>query len=146
MKCLARLGDTRKMVEFAQLARDPSLFVLAANYLRSAQSWQDDPQVLKAIVTFYRKSKKLESLSKFFIECSQHAIDATGDYERGIGLLGEAIKQLSSSKIDTAELQNSIRQRAMKIKEYLDVKNEFQTNPRRRFLGGTGLFVHNLGP
>jgi hypothetical protein len=37
MKCLARLGDTKKMMEFAQLARDPSLFVLAANYLRSAQ-------------------------------------------------------------------------------------------------------------
>ena len=42
MKCLARLGDTKKMVEFAQLARDPNLFVLAANYLRSALTWQND--------------------------------------------------------------------------------------------------------
>ena len=85
--------------------------------------------MLKAIVTFYRKSKKLESLAKFFIECSQHAIDSTGDYERGLGLLGEGIKQLASSKIHTNELQTSIRERAMKIKEYLDMKKEFQTNP-----------------
>ena len=125
MKCLARLGDSKKMIEFAQLARDPSLFVLAANYLRTAQSWQDNPQILKAIVTFYRKAKKLDALGQFFIECSQFAIDSTGDYERGIQLLGEAIKQLSSSKTDTTELQQLIRSRAMKIKEFIDLKTEF---------------------
>ena len=164
-----RLGDTKKMIEFAQLARDSSLFVLAANYLRSAQvgimffelffafcelffkfeylrvsaylqdiwlykirnlifikyflkSWADDPQVLKAIVTFYRKAKKLDSLTKFFIETSQHAIDTAGDYERGMTLLGECIKVLAPSKSDTSDHQSSVRERAMKIKEFLDAR------------------------
>ena len=119
MKCLARLGDTKKMVEFAQLARDPNLFVLAANYLRSALTWQNDPSILKAIVTFYRKAKKLESLANFFAECSNHTVDTTGDYHRAIGLLGEALKQLSSSKQDTTEIEQMIRSRAMKIKEFI---------------------------
>ena len=87
MKCLARLGDTQKMVEFAQLARDPNLFVLAANYLRSALTWQSEPTILKAIVTFYRKAKKFSALAAFFVECSNHTIDTTGDYGRGIGKL-----------------------------------------------------------
>ena len=76
-------------------------------------------------IVFYRKAKKLDTLGQFFIECSQFAIDSTGDYERGIQLLGEAIKQLSSSKTDTTELQQLIRSRAMKIKEFIDLKTEF---------------------
>ena len=120
MKCLARLGDTRKMVEFAQLARDPNLFVLAANYLRSALTWQNDPAILKAIVTFYRKARKLEPLANFFVECSNHTIDTAGDYHRGIGLLGEALKQLAAAtKIDTTDLEQMIRQRAMRIKSFI---------------------------
>ena len=75
------------MVEFAQLARDPNLFVLAANYLRSALTWQSEPTILKAIVTFYRKAKKFSALAAFFVECSNHTIDTTGDYGRGIGRL-----------------------------------------------------------
>ena len=67
MKCLARLGDVKKMVEFAQLARDPSLFILAGNYLRSTNAWQEDPAILKAIVTFYRKARKLDLMTTFFI-------------------------------------------------------------------------------
>ena len=82
MKCLARLGDVKKMVEFAQLARDPSLFILAGNYLRSTNAWQEDPAILKAIVTFYRKARKLDLMTTFFIECAQHQIDSASDYDQ----------------------------------------------------------------
>merc|ERR1719361_988569 len=129
MKCLARLGDTRKMIEFAQLARDPNLFVLAANYLRSALTWQNDPAILKAIVTFYRKARKLEPLSNFFVECSNHTIDSSGDYHRGIGLLGEALKQLAANtKVDTTDLEQMIRHRAIKIKSFIDLREQSRDN------------------
>ena len=125
MKCLARLGDTQKMIVFAQLVRDPNLFVLAANYLRSALAWQTEPSILKAIVMFYRKAKKFSALAAFFAECSNHTIDTTGDYGRGmpyaqyrIGLLGEALKQLGATRQDTKDLEEMIRARAMMIKDY----------------------------
>ena len=82
----------------------------------------EDPQVLKAIVTFYRKAKKLDAVAKFFTETSQHSIDTIGDYERGMTLLGECIKVLQAAKSDTANLQTGIRERAMKIKEFLDAR------------------------
>jgi hypothetical protein len=102
--------------------------IFRSTYFSQIQSWQHDPQILKAIATFYRKAKKLDSLANFFIECSQHAIDSSGDYERGMQVLGEAIKQLSSSKLDTAELQAQIRERAVKIKKFLDLKRDFELN------------------
>lgn len=70
------------MVEFAQLARDPSLFILAGNYLRSTNAWQEDAAILKAIVTFYRKARKLDLMTAFFVECAQHQIDSASDYDQ----------------------------------------------------------------
>ncbi|CBY35545.1 unnamed protein product [Oikopleura dioica] len=129
MKCLARLGDVKKMVEFAQLARDPSLFILAGNYLRSTNAWQEDPAILKAIVTFYRKARKLDLMTTFFIECAQHQIDSASDYDQALGLLQQAVKQLQSSKADTSEQINILREKAIDYKKFTDVVKAMKSSP-----------------
>ena len=40
----------------------------------------------------------------------------------------QALKQLNSAKVDTSELQQTIRARAMKIKNFLDLKDRFEAN------------------
>lgn len=129
------------MVEFAQLARDPSLFILAGNYLRSTNAWQEDPAILKAIVTFYRKARKLDLMTTFFIECAQHQIDSASDYDqvvkknllvlifKALGLLQQAVKQLQSSKADTSEQINILREKAIDYKKFTDVVKAMKSSP-----------------
>lgn len=57
------------------------VYVIAANYLQSL-SWRSKPEIMKHIITFYKKAQAWESLARFFQSCAQVEIDEFRDYDK----------------------------------------------------------------
>ena len=74
MQALLKSGETDKIVFFANVARQPKIYILAANYMQSLDWHNDDGEIMKNIITFYTKAKAFESLSGFYESCSQVAL------------------------------------------------------------------------
>ena len=70
MKALLKSGETERVVYFANVCRQPEIYVLAANYLQSLD-WRTQPNVLSNIVTFYTKAKAFDLLVNFYDSCAQ---------------------------------------------------------------------------
>merc|ERR1712093_311391 len=96
MKCLLKSGDTEKVIFFAGVSRNQKIYILAANYLQNLD-WHNDPEIMKAIISFYTKAKAFEQLSGFYDACAQVEIDEYRDYEKAHGALREAVKQLNKA-------------------------------------------------
>ena len=86
LKCLIELGDTSKVIVFANTARSSEIFILAANFLQTAD-WHQNPDLMKNIIMFYQKAKAFENLSSFFEACANVEIDEYRDYEKASGAL-----------------------------------------------------------
>jgi len=52
---------------------------------------------MKTIIDFYMKSKAFENLANFYDACAQVEIDEYRDYEKALGAMREAKKQLEKS-------------------------------------------------
>lgn len=91
MKSLLKSGDTEKIIFFAGTARQPEIYVLAANYLQSLD-WHNNEETMKSIIQFYSKAKAYSKLASFYDACAQVEIDEYRDYEKAGGALREAKK------------------------------------------------------
>ena len=56
MRALVKSGDRDKVVYFANVAKHPEVFALAANFLQTLP-WRDDPELSRTIIAFYTKAK-----------------------------------------------------------------------------------------
>jgi intraflagellar transport protein 140 len=100
LKCLIELGDPSKVISFANNARSAETYVLAANFLQTAD-WHQNQELMKNIISFYQKAKAYDNLGNFFEACSNVEIDEYRDYFKGAQALNEAIKyQLRSTSAD----------------------------------------------
>ena len=70
MKCLVMSGDTKAVIQFANISRNPDIYKLAANYLQQL-NWRESVDIMKAIITFYSKAKAYEQLAGFYDSCAQ---------------------------------------------------------------------------
>lgn len=70
MKALLKSGDTEKIIFFAGVSRQREMYIMAANYLQSLD-WQNQPEILQNIITFYTKGKAPDLLGNFYIACAQ---------------------------------------------------------------------------
>lgn len=70
MKALLKSGDTDKIIFFAGISRQREIYIMAANYLQ-ALDWQNKPEILRNIITFYSKGKALDLLANFYVACAQ---------------------------------------------------------------------------
>lgn len=70
MKALLKSGDTERIVFFANVSRQPDIYVLAGNYLQTLD-WRSNPEYVKHIVNFYTKAKSPELLVGFYEACAQ---------------------------------------------------------------------------
>jgi intraflagellar transport protein 140 len=52
---------------------------------------------MKTIISFYSKAKSFESLANFYDACAQVEIDEYRDYEKALGAMKEAMRQLEKS-------------------------------------------------
>ena len=89
-------SDQKSIMAFANNARNPTVFILAANYLQNSD-WHNNPDVMKTIISFYTKAKAFEQLSGFYDACAQVEIDEYRDYEKALGAMKEALKHLEKS-------------------------------------------------
>ncbi len=65
LKCLIELGDTQKVVMFANNARSAQTWILGANFLQTGD-WHQNSQLMKNIIQFYSKAKAYDNLASFF--------------------------------------------------------------------------------
>lgn len=70
MKALLKSGDTEKIIFYAGVSRQKEIYIMAANYLQSLD-WQNQPDILRNIITFYSKGKSMDSLANFYVACAQ---------------------------------------------------------------------------
>mmetsp|Transcript_26256 Transcript_26256/g.40083 ORF Transcript_26256/g.40083 Transcript_26256/m.40083 type:complete len:251 (-) Transcript_26256:417-1169(-) len=96
IKCLLKSGEVKAVIGFAQTARHPEVYILAGNFLQN-QNWHNDPEIMKTIISFYTKAKSFESLANFYDACAQVEIDEYRDYEKALGAMKEAMRQLEKS-------------------------------------------------
>lgn len=121
MKSLLKSGDTEKIIFFAGMSRDVKIYVLAANYLQS-MDWQNDPKILKNIVTFYTKGQAYDLLANFYAVCAQAEIDEYRDYDKALTALQEAAKsivKISPNHSALEKLQHSI----LSVKRFLELQD-----------------------
>jgi intraflagellar transport protein 140 len=53
MKALINLGDFNKVITYANNARVPEIYILAANFLQTAD-WHQNGQLVTTIISFYK--------------------------------------------------------------------------------------------
>lgn len=96
MKCLIELGDQEKVITFAVNARTPDIYILAGNFLQTAD-WHKNSELVKHIINFYNKAKAHNNLASFFEACSSLEIDEYRNYEKALAALKEALKHIQKS-------------------------------------------------
>lgn len=130
MKALLKSGDTDKIIFFAGVSRQREIYILAANYLQSLD-WQNQPEILRNIITFYSKGKALDLLANFYVACAQVEIDEFQNYDKAYGALTEAARCLNKiqSPKDLNQHQRAVEiveQRISLVKKFIDVKRLFE--------------------
>uniref|UniRef100_A0AC35UC71 ANAPC4_WD40 domain-containing protein n=1 Tax=Rhabditophanes sp. KR3021 TaxID=114890 RepID=A0AC35UC71_9BILA len=137
MSALLKTGDTPKIIQFANTARDKKIFKLAANYLQTS-NWREDPNLMKTIELFYKKSDSYDSLAAFFDVCGTVEIDEYRDYEKAIQLFIQSIRNLKlvieGSEKNTAyfeEKRDELEEKVTKIGQFLEVRHDYDTDPNK---------------
>lgn len=121
MKSLLKSGDTEKIVFFAGMSRQKEIYIMAANYLQS-MDWQNDPKILKNIVTFYTKGQSYDLLANFYAVCAQAEIDEYRDYEKAFKALQEAAKSLVKISPNHSALEK-LQQSVLSVKRFLELQD-----------------------
>lgn len=128
MKCLVRSGDTKAVIQFANISRNNEIYTLAANYLQQ-MNWRENVDIMKAIITFYNKAKAFVQLGGFYESCAQVEIDEYRDYEKALGALNEAAKWLSKDTSRTAkEILSNLDKRIMIVEKFIEAKSHKDNN------------------
>lgn len=88
---MCKLNDTDKVIAFASNARNTEMYIIAANYLQSAD-WHSSPELMKNIVSFYTRAKAFDRLGQFYETCAGLEIDEYKDYQKAIVALKDSAK------------------------------------------------------
>jgi intraflagellar transport protein 140 len=122
MKCLLKSGEVKPVISFAQTARDTQVYILAGNFLQN-QNWHNDPDIMKTIISFYTKAKAFDNLANFYDACAQVEIDEYRDYEKALGAMKEAIRQLEKSTGENKDFKtNKMKKRVGLIEKFVEAR------------------------
>lgn len=121
MKSLLKSGDTEKIVFFAGMSRQKEIYIMAANYLQS-MDFQNDPKILKNIVTFYTKGQAYDLLANFYAVCAQAEIDEYRDYEKALKALQEAAKSLVKISTNHSALER-LQHSVLSVKRFIELQD-----------------------
>lgn len=72
---------------------------------------------MKTIISFYQKAKSFDSLSNFYDACAQVEIDEYRDYEKALGAMKEAMRQLEKSQSAEKETNLAMMRKRVNIIE-----------------------------
>ncbi|CAL2044710.1 unnamed protein product [Caenorhabditis brenneri] len=102
MRALLKSGDIQKIRFFANTARNKEIYILAANFLQTT-NWQDNPQTIKDIETFYTKSQSFEHLGNFYKSVAITEAENLRTLDKAMGSL-----QMAALCVQEAENKNLI--------------------------------------
>ncbi|KAL1494371.1 hypothetical protein ABEB36_009980 [Hypothenemus hampei] len=130
MKALLKSGDTDKIIFFASVSREKEIYVMAANYLQTLD-WQNQPEILRNIITFYTKGKAQDLLANFYVACAQVEIDEFQNYEKALAALGKASRCLLkiTNPVNPSQIQRAmdiVQQRYSMVKKFVDIRKLFE--------------------
>lgn len=132
VKCLARAGDTHKVVKFAKTARNREVYILAANYLQTLDAYGSDT-IFDLIVMFLTKANALEMLARFYDAIARQCAEEHQEYERAFELLKKSVETLisapDSSKKDA--MLNVFRERTRTMAMYIESTKIVEENPQQ---------------
>ena len=131
MKCLIKMGNKDRVIEFAQTCRTPELYVLAANFLQSLD-WTDNEEIVKTIVSFFTKAKAFLSLANFYDLFANVEINEFRNYEKAIILYQESLNTLDKVKENDLKKETKVGSLNNKIKVtklFLHVQNIIGSEP-----------------
>jgi len=84
---------------------------------------------MKTIISFYQKAKSFESLANFYDACAQVEIDEYRDYEKALGAMKEAMRQLEKSSADGKEVKlTMMRKRVGIIEKFVQAREALNSN------------------
>ncbi|XP_075159141.1 intraflagellar transport protein rempA [Haematobia irritans] len=135
MKSLLKSGNTEKIIFFANMARQHDVYIMAANYLQ-ALNWQDDPNILKHIVTFYSKGQAYDSLANFYAICAQIEIDEYHNYEKALKAMQEALECLGKLGGHSQQAIANLQRTMADVKSILDIQNALLSGDNQLAISG----------
>eukprot|EP01022_Parablepharisma_sp_SALTPOND_P012321 TRINITY_DN1578_c0_g1_i1.p1 TRINITY_DN1578_c0_g1~~TRINITY_DN1578_c0_g1_i1.p1 ORF type:complete len:1534 (-),score=207.16 TRINITY_DN1578_c0_g1_i1:2494-7095(-) len=132
MKCLIKQGNVGAVIAYANTARDPEVYVMAANYLQNANLHNNDVKIMTTIVLFYKRAKAFENLAAFYEGQAQNEIDEYREYEKALGAMTEAVKAIQNAPnaVKSGRLQQ-LEYRMKLISDFVRARKlaETGTNP-----------------
>ena len=120
------MNDQDKVIAFAQNARNQEIYIIAANYLQSAD-WSNNPDIMKNILTFYTRAKAFDRLANFYETCATLEIEEHKDYDRAVTALKDSIKFWI--KANEEQKSQTANQKVYVIEKYLAAKALMYSNP-----------------
>lgn len=126
LKAIITGGNAAKIVKFANFARTPEAYVLAANFLQNLD-WQNKPKLIKYIVTFYTKAKRYDAAANFYVGCAMLEIDEYKNYEKALKAI-EVGKKHAEKGSDTS-LISKMEEKVRCISEYISAKEKLKSDP-----------------
>ncbi len=130
MKCLIKQGNVEAIISFANTARDPQVYILAANYLQNT-NWHTNQKSMNSIVAFYTKAKAYDNLASFFEACAQLEIDEYREYEKAAGAMSEAINAVKKSpSAAKSGRQQQLEYKLKLISDFVQARKLSQSNPQ----------------
>ncbi|KAK9885497.1 hypothetical protein WA026_010990 [Henosepilachna vigintioctopunctata] len=130
MKALLKSGDTDRIIFFATVSRKREIYIMAANYLQTVD-WQNNPEILRNIITFYSKAKALALLANFYVACAQVEIDEFQNYEKAYEAFMEAgacLAKITAPKDPNQHerITEVIKRSTTLIKRFVDIRKLFE--------------------
>lgn len=120
MKSLLKSGDTEKIVFFAGMTRQKEIYVMAGNYLQSLD-WQNNPRILKNIISFYTKGQAFDLLANFYRVSAQVEIEDFRDYIKALKALQEAAKCLVKISPNHSALE-TLKKSILSVKRMIELQ------------------------
>lgn len=129
MKCLVKQGNIKAIISYANAARAPDVYILAANYMQNT-NWHSDPEVMKTIIAFYNKAKAFENLAAFFEACAQMEIDEYREYDKALGAMNEAVIAMKKvNKAQSAAKLQLLEHRMKLVSDFVKARGLVESNP-----------------
>lgn len=131
MKVLIRLGNSRKVVTFAQKCKKKELYILAANFLQTTNIVEDD-SILKTCVDFYKKAQAFDQVVLFYKSLSQNCVEENHQYDKAKEFLQQGLEVLDTCEIPKKEqIKDIFLQRIKYIETYKDASGKTASDPKK---------------
>lgn len=132
LKCLIRMGNSRKVVTYAQKCKKRETYILAGNYLLTCNPHEDE-SVFKTIIDFYTKAQANDKIILFYESLAKSVIQEHQQYDKAIDYLKQGLQITESTngiqKKDV--IQNHFIQCIEFIKKYQEASSCANSDPKK---------------